>query len=99
MECAESDGGSTPVVADVKWKIRKMVWDELERRDLVCFLRPCHGRIPNFVGSEAAARHLASCEEFERARNGVLCSMGLAADPFCQCKILVSQNIPRMSSD
>jgi len=57
-----------PAEADAKWKVRGRIWDELERRNLVSFPRPCHGRIPNFVGSDAAAHQLAATPEFQRAR-------------------------------
>ena len=32
-----------------------------------CFLNPCEGRIPNFVGAEAAGQLLANTPEFQRA--------------------------------
>ena len=73
-----------PAEADVKWRVRGRIWDELERLDLVCFPRPCHGRIPNFVGSRAAAHQLASTQEFLHARV-VKVHPSLNANAFREC--------------
>ena len=51
-----------------KAEIRKRVWDELERKDIATFPRPVFGRIPNFKGSDAAARKLAELDEFKSAK-------------------------------
>ncbi|MFI5265830.1 MAG: 5-formyltetrahydrofolate cyclo-ligase [Chloroflexota bacterium] len=44
------------------------MWTLLEERRLARFPRPIRGRIPNFAGSEEAARRLAALPEFEAAR-------------------------------
>ena len=53
---------------DVKAKIRKMVWDLLEEKNVAIFPRPVHGRIPNFIGAEEAALRLSALEVFSKAR-------------------------------
>lgn len=47
--------------------IRNRIWDLLEEKGLVAFPRPCHGRIPNFVGSEQAAERIRGLPEFKGA--------------------------------
>ena len=42
--------------ADVKMSVRERIWTELERRNLVRFPRPCHGRIPNVSERDARVR-------------------------------------------
>ena len=54
---------------EVKAKIRKMVWDLLEEKNVAIFPRPVHGRIPNFIGAEGAALRLSALEVFSQARN------------------------------
>ena len=51
-----------------KESVRQAVWDRLERENIADWPRPCHGRIPNFVGSGAAAQRLLELEPFRRAR-------------------------------
>lgn len=51
-----------------KGQIRQWVWDELTRRGQTAFPKPVHGRIPNFVGSAAAAARLRELEVYQRAR-------------------------------
>ncbi|MEO0087328.1 MAG: 5-formyltetrahydrofolate cyclo-ligase [candidate division WOR-3 bacterium] len=51
-----------------KEEIRREIWEYMEKNNLVTFPRPCYGRIPNFVGSEQAARKLYQIEEFLRAK-------------------------------
>jgi len=48
--------------------VRKWVWDEMEARDLARFPRPCHGRIPNFVGSKTVPDVLAAQPAYRAAR-------------------------------
>ncbi len=50
-----------------KEAIREHVWDLLERRKAARF-PGAHGRIPNFLGAEAAAKRLAGTEQWEGAR-------------------------------
>jgi 5-formyltetrahydrofolate cyclo-ligase len=58
-------GGETP--AEIKQAVRERVWAALEASGAARFPRPVSGRIPNFVGAEAAARALAARPEFFRA--------------------------------
>lgn len=51
-----------------KAAIRKFVWDSMERLGIARFPRPVHGRIPNFVGAELAAKRVAELKAFKRAR-------------------------------
>lgn len=54
--------------AEAKAEARQCVWTLLDERKLARFPRPVRGRIPNFAGSEEAARRLAKLPEFEAAR-------------------------------
>ncbi|MCS7250027.1 MAG: 5-formyltetrahydrofolate cyclo-ligase [candidate division WOR-3 bacterium] len=51
-----------------KEEIRKEIWEYMEKNNLVSFPRPCYGRIPNFIGSEKAARKLYQIQEFLKAK-------------------------------
>ena len=57
-----------PTPAQEKQAARERVWGELERRGAARFPRPIRGRIPNFLGAEAAARALIARPEFQQAR-------------------------------
>ena len=48
--------------------LRKRIWNYLEDRNLVTFPRPCHGRIPNFTGSDEAGERIRSVPEFKEAK-------------------------------
>lgn len=48
---------------------RKIVWENLEKNNLVNFPRPCYYRIPNFKGCEEAAMKLVQLDEFKNAQN------------------------------
>ncbi len=50
-----------------KQEIRKKIWDLLEEKDIARFPRPVHGRIPNFVGAQTAARKLEELKEWKNA--------------------------------
>ncbi|MFQ6053166.1 MAG: 5-formyltetrahydrofolate cyclo-ligase [Candidatus Bathyarchaeia archaeon] len=50
-----------------KRRLREKVWRLLEERGVARFPRPVRGRIPNFHGSEAAARRILETDEFRRA--------------------------------
>src|SRR4051794_22085512 len=63
-----SSAGSSLPAAAVKQRARERIWSELTRAGQAAFPRPIQGRIPNFVGSDAAARALAARPEFELAR-------------------------------
>lgn len=51
-----------------KWAIRRKIWDHLEDNDLVVSPRPCHTRIPNFVGAAEANDKLRTLDAFKKAR-------------------------------
>lgn len=51
-----------------KQEIRRRIWTELSERGAARF-PGAQGRIPNFLGAEAAARRLAGTPEWEGARN------------------------------
>lgn len=50
-----------------KQELRQAVWASMEKNNLVTFPRPCYGRIPNFVGSRAAAEKLKTLMEWKEA--------------------------------
>lgn len=52
---------------EAKQEARKSVWDRLEAAGVARFPRPVHGRIPNFIHAEIAARRLAELPEFRKA--------------------------------
>jgi 5-formyltetrahydrofolate cyclo-ligase len=54
--------------AEEKQAARERAWAALDQARAARFPRPIHGRIPNFAGSEVAARALAAAPEFQRAR-------------------------------
>src|SRR5213078_1159771 len=54
--------------AEQKQAARVRAWAALVEASAARFPRPIHGRIPNFAGSEIAARALLSTPEFQRAR-------------------------------
>ncbi|HEC94697.1 MAG TPA: 5-formyltetrahydrofolate cyclo-ligase [Thermoplasmatales archaeon] len=45
-----------------------MVWDLLEKKNVVTFPRPIYGRIPNFVGANVAAEKLDELRLWRKAR-------------------------------
>ncbi|MEM3728801.1 MAG: 5-formyltetrahydrofolate cyclo-ligase [Candidatus Bathyarchaeia archaeon] len=55
-------------VAEEKQQLREKIWLEMERSGAAAFPLPCWGRIPNFVGAEAAADKLRQLEEWKRAK-------------------------------
>lgn len=52
---------------DAKQAVRDRVWELLEREGAARF-PGARGRIPNFIGAEAAAKRLAETDEWARAR-------------------------------
>ncbi|ARM76682.1 5-formyltetrahydrofolate cyclo-ligase [Acidianus manzaensis] len=50
-----------------KQEIRQLVWKTLEEKNIASFPRPVYGRIPNFKGSEKAAKILTETKEFKQA--------------------------------
>jgi 5-formyltetrahydrofolate cyclo-ligase len=55
-------------VAEEKQRLREEIWREMEKSRVATFPLPCWGRIPNFVGAEAAADKLRQLEEWKRAK-------------------------------
>jgi 5-formyltetrahydrofolate cyclo-ligase len=51
-----------------KQRLREKIWREMEKSGVAAFPLPCWGRIPNFVGAEAAADRLRQLEEWRRAK-------------------------------
>lgn len=54
-------------VSDRKRELREEIWKLLEERGVARFPRPIWGRIPNYEGSETAARRILDTDEFRRA--------------------------------
>lgn len=55
------------IVFKIKQELRQAVWTYMEDHNLVAFPRPCFGRIPNFVGSRAAAKRMKTLMEWKEA--------------------------------
>jgi 5-formyltetrahydrofolate cyclo-ligase len=51
-----------------KQRLREKIWREMEKSGVATFPLPCWGRIPNFVGAEAAADKLRQLEEWKKAK-------------------------------
>jgi len=51
-----------------KQQLREKIWSEMERSGIAVFPLPCRGRIPNFVGADAAAEKLRKLEEWRNAK-------------------------------
>jgi 5-formyltetrahydrofolate cyclo-ligase len=62
----DADAGGDPRVLAAKATLRDAVWDAMSVRGIARFPAPA-GRIPNFVGAEAAASLLADTKEWARA--------------------------------
>ena len=58
----------TMSIASRKQLLREKIWSEMERSGIAVFPLPARGRIPNFVGAEAAAQKLRGLEEWKRAK-------------------------------
>jgi len=54
--------------AQKKQQLREKIWSEMQRLGIATFPLPCKGRIPNFVGAEAAAEKLRQLEEWRKAK-------------------------------
>jgi 5-formyltetrahydrofolate cyclo-ligase len=63
----DHDAGGEPALLAAKAALRADVWAALDRPGIARFPKPT-GRIPNFVGAEAAARLLAETDEWQAAR-------------------------------
>jgi len=55
-------------IAEKKLLLRQEIWSEMERLGIAVFPLPCRGRIPNFIGAEAAAEKLGRLEEWKKAK-------------------------------
>jgi 5-formyltetrahydrofolate cyclo-ligase len=55
------------VLSDRKRRLRERMWGRLEERGVDRFPKPVWGRIPNYEGSDEAARRIVSSREFRRA--------------------------------
>lgn len=55
-------------IASKKQVPRERIWSEMERSRIAVFPLPCRGRIPNFIGAEAAAEKLRRLEEWKKAK-------------------------------
>ncbi|MGB9714329.1 MAG: 5-formyltetrahydrofolate cyclo-ligase [Candidatus Bathyarchaeales archaeon] len=55
-------------IAQKKQRLREEIWNEMQLRGIATFPLPCKGRIPNFVGAEAAAEKLRQTEEWQKAK-------------------------------
>jgi 5-formyltetrahydrofolate cyclo-ligase len=55
-------------ITSKKQQLREKIWNEMERSGIAAFPLPCRGRIPNFVGAEAAAEKLRKLDEWKKAK-------------------------------
>lgn len=55
-------------ISERKRRLREKVWSLLDERDVARFPRPVRERIPNFRGSEDAAKRILDTAEFRRAK-------------------------------
>jgi 5-formyltetrahydrofolate cyclo-ligase len=62
----DHDAGGDPELLAAKAQLRERIWADLDRPGIARFPKPAN-RIPNFVGAEAAARHLAGTDEWIEA--------------------------------
>jgi 5-formyltetrahydrofolate cyclo-ligase len=62
----DHDAGGDATLLEAKAAVRDAVWRDLDRPGIARFPKPA-GRIPNFVGAEAAARRFAGTDEWVRA--------------------------------
>jgi 5-formyltetrahydrofolate cyclo-ligase len=62
----DRDAGGDPALLGAKAALREEMWTALSEKGVARFPAP-DGRIPNFVGAEAAARLLTTTAEWERA--------------------------------
>jgi 5-formyltetrahydrofolate cyclo-ligase len=62
----DRDAGGPPDVLAAKAQLREEVWNAMSVKGIARFPAPA-GRIPNFVGAEAAAAALAETDEWKRA--------------------------------
>ena len=63
----DADAGGPAEIVEAKHAVRQRVWDAL-RDGKVARFPGAHGRIPNFVGAEAAAERLRETDVWKQAR-------------------------------
>jgi 5-formyltetrahydrofolate cyclo-ligase len=51
-----------------KQKLREKIWKLLKKKKIAKFPLPCFGRIPNFEGTEKAAKLLTTLPEWKMAK-------------------------------
>ena len=55
-------------IKEIKKRIRNEVWRLMEEKGVAVFPRPVYGRIPNFIGSEIAAKNILKLDFIRNAR-------------------------------
>ena len=63
----DADAGGPAEIVEAKHVVRQRVWDAL-RDEKIARFPGAHGRIPNFVGAEAAAERLRETDVWKQAR-------------------------------
>ena len=63
----DADAGGPAEIVEAKHAVRQRVWDALRDGKIARF-PGAHGRIPNFVGAEAAAERLRATDVWKQAR-------------------------------
>ncbi|MEM3941497.1 MAG: 5-formyltetrahydrofolate cyclo-ligase, partial [Candidatus Bathyarchaeia archaeon] len=56
-----------------KQQLREYIWALMESSGVAKFPLPCKGRIPNFIGAEAAADKLRQLPEWKEAKVVFVC--------------------------
>jgi 5-formyltetrahydrofolate cyclo-ligase len=95
----DSDAGGPAEVLAAKAQLREQIWSELREHRLARF-PGARGRIPNFVGAEAAAQRLRATEVWQRART-LKCNPDAAQWPVRQRALedgkVVYMAVPRLA--
>lgn len=96
----DSDAGGAAELLAAKAQLREQVWNDLREHRLARF-PGAHGRIPNFVGAEAAAERLRGTAAWQRART-VKCNPDAAQWPVRQRALqdgkVVYMAVPRLAA-
>ncbi|MGH4024336.1 MAG: 5-formyltetrahydrofolate cyclo-ligase [Pseudonocardiaceae bacterium] len=96
----DRDAGGPAEVLAAKAQLREQVWSDLREQRLARF-PGARGRIPNFVGAEAAAELLRSTEAWRRART-LKCNPDAAQWPVRQRALqdgkVVYMAVPRLAT-
>ncbi|RLE61454.1 MAG: 5-formyltetrahydrofolate cyclo-ligase [Thermoprotei archaeon] len=59
---------NTGDVNRIKNRIRRQVWEKMEKLEIATSPRPCYGKIPNFIGSLNASNKIVKLDMFRKAR-------------------------------